>query len=345
MDGFARWWYDFLGRLRRREPAATLAAAGAGLALVFLLLWALASVRAPLLRPRAAPPIPPAVSRGPGREPVLRVYFHEARRVRELPIEGYLLGVVAGEMDPSWPLEALKAQAIIARTFTLQRIAATGGVPQRGAHASTDPEEFQAYDSSRINARVERAVAETRGVVLAYNGQFPLTWFHAYSGGMTATPQEGLDWDKGPTPYLRRVVDREWDRYIPDEVKFWTLRVPGERLRAAVREIAGRDPGPVRAVRVARWTPSGRADAILVNGVAVSGNALRARLGPEEFRSTMLRQVRVDPDGTVTFQGKGYGHGVGMSQWGARAMAEHGRSAEDIIRAYYTGVYFVKLWE
>lgn len=344
MERLGSWWRGFVQRLRQGDPSA-LAAAGAALAAAVLVVWSLGAVRAPQLRPRPAPPIPQAISRGPGREPVLRVYFHEAGRVRSLPMEGYLLGVVAGEMDPSWPLEALKAQAIIARTFTLQRIAATGGVPRRGAHASTDPEEFQAYDSSRINAAVERAVAETRGLVLAYRGQYPLTWFHAYSGGMTATPQEGLDWDKGPTPYLRTVVDRDLDPYIPDDVKFWTLKVPGERLRAAVKQVSGRDPGRIRSVRVTRWSPSGRAQTLEVNGVPVGGNALRAQLGSTEFRSTMLRTIEVDADGSVTFRGKGYGHGVGLSQWGARVLAARGRSAEEIIRRYYTGVYLVKLWD
>lgn len=343
MERIASWWQGFAQRLRQRDPAAWAAVAGVALAVV-LLLWRAAAPPAPRLRPQAAPPIPEAISRGPGREPQLRVYFHEAGRVRTLPLEGYLLGVVAGEMDPTWPLEALKAQAIIARTFTLQRIADTGGVPRRGAHASTDPEEFQAYDSSRINAAVERAVAETRGLVLAYQGDYALTWFHAYSGGMTATPQEGLDW-RGATPYLRRVVDRDLDPLIPDEVKFWTLTIPGDRLRAAVKEVAGRDPGRIRQVRVTRWSPSGRAQTLEVNGVAVPGNALRRALGSTEFRSTMLREIEVHPDGRVTFRGKGFGHGVGMSQWGARVLAERGHTAEEIIRRYYTGVYLVKLWD
>lgn len=336
-------WGDFLQRLRRGDPGALAAAAGVVVA-VFVLVWALGGVQAPQLRPRAKPPIPQAIDRGPGREPVIRVYFHEAGRIRELGIDDYLLGVVAGEMDPTWPLEALKAQAIIARTFTLQRIAAAGGVPRRNAHASTDPEEFQAYDSDRINDNVQTAVAQTRGLVLAYNGQYPLTWFHAYSGGQTATPQDGLDWDRSPTPYLRSVVDREFDPSIPDEVKFWSATFSDREIRDAVRQVAGRDPGPIRSVRVSQWTSSGRAKTLQVNGVSVGANAFRIAIGSTRLRSTMLREIDV-AGGSVTFRGKGFGHGVGLSQWGARVMAEQGKGAEEIIRKYYSGVYIVKLWD
>ena len=96
----------------------------------------------------------------PTDEPTISVYMHESGEVQNMPLETYLEGVVAAEMDPTWPLEALRAQAIVARTFTLKKM--EEGVPKRNTQASTDPNEFQAYNASRVNDRVKQAVKDTR---------------------------------------------------------------------------------------------------------------------------------------------------------------------------------------
>lgn len=341
MTSWQQWWEQFVARLRRRDPAA-LAGAGAALLALGLIIYFAAAQRPPALQRGPMPAVPEAISQGPNREPRLRVYFHETGQVTEMDMEEYLKGVVAAEMEPTWPLAALEAQAIIARTFTLERIDADGGVPERNAHASTDHREFQAYNAQRVNEQVEQAVANTRGQVVVHDGRFARTWFHAYSGGQTATPAEGLGVDE-ELAYLPSVVDRDLDEDIPEEVKFWSMRVPASRLRNAVQNLSGRDPGVPRTVRVSRWTDSGRAATIAVNGVDVGGNALRTALGGEQFKSTMLKDITVD-SGTVVFEGKGYGHGVGLSQWGAKVMAERGKSAEEIVAHYYRGTYLGRLW-
>lgn len=341
LPSWREWWEQYVARLQRRDPAAW-AATGAVVLALGLMVYFSAARRPPALQRGPLPAVPEAVSRGSGREPRLRVYFHETGRVEEMDMEEYLKGVVAAEMEPAWPLAALEAQAIIARTFTLERIDADGGVPERNAHASTDHREFQAYNAQRVNEQVEQAVANTRGQVVVHDGRFARTWFHAYSGGQTTTPAEGLGVD-AELDYLPSVVDRELDEDIPEEVKFWTMRVPGSRLRRAVERLSGKDPGTPRTVRVSRWTDSGRAATISVNGVDVGGNALRAELGGEQFKSTMLREITVE-DGAVVFQGKGYGHGVGLSQWGAKVMADRGKSAEEIVARYYRGTYIGRLW-
>ena len=334
----AAWFRDFWSRVQRGEPAAVGILAG-GVILVILLVWLLA------FRPGAAvPDIPEEISRGRGVEPRLRVYFHTVGRVREMDLEDYLLGVVAAEMDPSWPLEALKAQAVLARTFTLNRVDEFGEVPGRDAHASTNPEEFQAYDSSRINQQVQQAVAQTRGQVVVNRGRFVRAWFHAYSGGHTTTPQSGLDWKQGGTPYIVPVDDSELDAAIPAEIKFWATRLSDDEVRAAVRKVAGRDPGPVQRLEVTSWSDDGRALTLRVNDVEVSAVAFRLAVGSTDFRSTMIQEIERDGDGFL-IRGKGFGHGVGMSQWGARVLAERGTSAEDIIRRYYKDVQIVRLWE
>ncbi len=118
------------------------------------------------------PPIPRKLGVEVGQEPVLKVFIAETGKIASIPFEEYLKGVVAAEMEPDWPLEALGAQAIVARTFTLQKIAEKGGVPARGTHASTDIKEFQAYNADKITENVRQAVKKTRGKVVVKDGEF-----------------------------------------------------------------------------------------------------------------------------------------------------------------------------
>lgn len=331
------WLQNFWHRVRRGDPAA-LGILGVALLALVVIIWALTN------RTAGVPQIPEAISRGQGAEPQLKVYFHDIEEIRELKIEDYLLGVVAAEMEPSWPIEALKAQAIIARTFTLQRVSEFGTLPDRpNAHASTDPEEFQAYDFSRVTENIRTAIKETRGEIIAHRNEFARTWFHAYSGGQTTTPEVGLALPDGDQPYIKPVDDSDLDGEVPDDVKHWELHVTGDKLRAAVQEAGAGDPGPIEKVTVEDWSSDGRALTIAVNAVEVNAVALRMALGSTEFRSTMITNIEVG-DG-VLFHGKGYGHGVGMSQWGAKILADRGEKAEAIIERYYNPVKLVRLWD
>jgi stage II sporulation protein D len=290
-----------------------------------------------------APPLPEALAEFEGREPRLRVFFHETGAVREMAFEDYIAGVVAAEMDPQWHEDALAAQAIIARSFTLQKIKDKGGVPERKAHASTDIEEFQAYDAARINDRVRRAVEKTRGQVVVHDGDYIRGWFHAFAGPRTARADEGLEFEGGNPPYIQ-IVDSPGEDIIPAEERYWSASFSLSQVREAVSELAGRDPGPVEKVTVSARGPSGRATKISVNGVAVSAPSLRLALDSTAMRSTFIEEVELG-NGEVHFSGSGYGHGVGMCQWGARALAEEGWSCNDIVAYFYRNVDVVRVWD
>jgi stage II sporulation protein D len=271
------------------------------------------------------------------QEPEITLYVHETGQIKSIMLEEYLIGVVAGEMDPSWPSEALSAQAILARTFTLERILSIGGVPQRGTDTSTDIREFQAYDESRINDRVKQAVQKTRGQVAAHRGKLIKAWFFADGGGITAASAvEGLAYNKEPAPYVHSVNDPGW-AITPEENKGWTAVFSLNEIQEAVTQINGRDPGPIGTMGIKERGPSGRVTKFQAGRVTAGGPALRLALGGEKLRSLLISDITVS-DGIVTISGKGYGHGVGMSQWGARAMAEQGKTAQDIIRYFYKGV-------
>lgn len=289
------------------------------------------------------PPLPPQLQQDGKAEPNLLVYIAEEGVVREMAFEDYIAGVVAGEMDPNWPVGALAAQAIIARTFTLQKIAEKGGVPERGAHASTDIEEFQAYSAADITDQVRDAVQMTRGEVAYHNKEFIRGWFSAYAGPRTAEADEGLGFEGGNPPYIQ-IVESPAEGVIPEEEGEWSASFPLERVRNVVRDVTGQDPGPVERVEIKEFGPSGRAAVFQVNDLEVSGPGLRLGLGSTEMRSNFVEEIRVQ-EGSLMMSGSGYGHGVGMCQWGARALAEQGRSPEDIVRYFYRDINIAKVWE
>ncbi|NLC76250.1 MAG: SpoIID/LytB domain-containing protein [Clostridia bacterium] len=277
------------------------------------------------------------------REPVISLYMHETGETKQIGIEEYLAGVVAAEMDPQWPDEALAAQAILARTFTMKKIE-EGGVKARGTDASTNIEEFQAYDETRINDKVRKAVERTRGEVVTYQGKYINGWFHADSGGKTASSAaEGLEFRQGPTPYITSVEDPGHEITEPEN-KAWTAVFTVNEVREAVKQATGTDPGPVTTVKIIKRGPSGRATSVQVNDKTLSAPALRLALGSEKLRSTLFEEPQVS-QGQVSFRGKGYGHGVGMSQWGARALAEQGKKAEEIVTYFFRDVKIEKRWD
>jgi len=276
------------------------------------------------------------------QEPTITLYNHQTGEKTRIKFEDYIAGVVAAEMVPDWPRQALAAQAIIARTFTLHKIKYEGGAPQGGADASTDPQEFQAYDPGRINDNVSAAVEMTRGMVMRYKGRYVRAWFHANSGGKTATPEEGLGFTEEPTPYLKSVAD-PGQKIAPPEERQWTASFPVEQVRRAVSRETGQDPGKFASAAIVEKGPSGRATKIRVGNIVISGPALRLALGTEVMKSTLVDRLEVR-DGVLVISGRGHGHGVGMSQWGAYYFAREGKSPEEIIKYYYSGVTVDKIW-
>lgn len=279
-----------------------------------------------------------------GKEPTISLYIAEQGEKKDIKIEEYLYGVVAAEMEPTWPEEALAAQAILARTFTLERMKSTGGVPARGTDASTNVEEFQAYNEERINDRVKNAVKMTRGEVVKHEGQYIKAWFFADAGGVTAaSAEEGLAYTKEPTPYIQSVKDPGFAITKPEN-KAWKAQFTTNHVREAIREVTGKDPGDISQLKAAKKGPSGRVMTFQVGNTTISGPGLRLALGSEKMRSTLLTDIGIT-GGSVVMGGKGFGHGVGMSQWGARALAEQGKSPEQIVQYFFKNVEIVKEWK
>jgi stage II sporulation protein D len=274
-------------------------------------------------------------------EPDITVFMHETGEKKTMKMEEYIAGVVAGEMKNDWPVQALAAQAIIARTFTVEAIETKGGVPDRGTQASTDIKEFQAYSAKDVNDNVKKAVQMTRGMVITYQGKPIKGWFHASAGGITATAKEGLNYRDAEPPYIQSVQSP--DDLAPEDVKKWTIVFPKENIIAAMNKV-GKKVSDISSIEIGQKGPSGRATMLKINkNVEVSGPELRVALDSTKLKSMLLDKIEVSED-SVTFAGKGYGHGVGMSQWGANSMAKDGKQPEEIVTHYFKDVKVEKRW-
>lgn len=289
----------------------------------------------------ALPEVPKDLERDESGVPLLRVYDTEAQAVCEMDIETYVMGVLAGEMNNSWPQEALKAQAILARTFVLKFIE-TKESSYPGADISTDVREAQAYSEVNINENVRTAVEETRGEVVSYDAELVQAWFHAHAGGMTELPSVALEYKQEDPPYLVPTSSND-SPDAPQSVQSWTAKFDADAFAQACADTGVR-VGEIRSVEIGATGESGRAATLLVNGKEVSAPSLRLQLGANEMKSTLLEKIELR-DSQVVMQGRGFGHGVGLSQWGAYQMAQEGKTAQEIVRHYFRDVDIVRLWE
>lgn len=287
------------------------------------------------------PSIPEKLRKNESEIPILKVYHVDEEEIKEMDIENYLKGVLAGEMKNDWPLEALKAQAILARTFVL-KFCQEKESKYEAADISTDIEEAQAYDETGINERIEQAVQETKGMVLSYNGELPFAWFHAHSGGMTALAKEGLAYREDEPGYTKVAEGRDSEK-APEDAKAWTANFTKEEVVRAAKEAGMKEIDSIKSIEIGDRGESGRAISILINNKSISAADLRIALGSTKMRSTMLTHLEIKNE-QITMRGKGYGHGVGMPQWGAYALAEEGKNAEEIIKTYFKDIEVLQLW-
>jgi stage II sporulation protein D len=252
--------------------------------------------------------------------------------VNELSVDDYVQGILVHEASPEWPLESLKAQAVISRSYALYN---------RGRHESDgfdlcNTVHCQVYGGRQSEREVtNRAVQETRGEALLHGGRVISAVFHSCCGGRTEDSENV--WDGPPSPYLKS-VKCGWCKESP---KFrWSASVPLEGLSKRLAA-AGHRVGRAKSLKVLSRSKSGRAYTVRVAGsggsAVLRGNPFRAAADPAAVRSTLWTAVSMKKN-SWSFTGRGWGHGVGLCQWGAKFMADAGRSHEDILTFYYRDV-------
>jgi len=248
--------------------------------------------------------------------------------VNFVDIEKYLLGVVPYEMPSSFPLEALKAQTVIARSYAQTNI-------------NRKKKDFDLYDDTRSQvyagipksrlSNVEKAIKETKGEVITYNGRVIDALFHSYSGGYTASAKEVYGND---IEYLKPIEDI-YSKGVPMSVLTWTYLIPKSQLEKEI--------GFIPFDYDIEYTESNRVKYIILYNEDRSlekkytGAEFRRKYSTSKIKSTAYN-INIE-NGDIKVVGSGYGHGVGFSQWSSKTMAEDEKmSYKDIINFFYTGV-------
>lgn len=279
---------------------------------------------------------------------VIKVKRTDSGEIHEISVNEYLKGVLPAEMPPEYDIEALKAQAVVARTYLYQKIVAGG---HNDADICDSPSHCQAYYSieeiQKIwekskgwdkttrdihTKKVAKAVDSTENIAVTYNGKYIRAYFHACSGGKTENVSN--IWGKQNIPYLVSVEslgEEDYKNYT-SKVKLSVSELQTKLNKEETTKCSiDTDRGDV--VKILSYTDTGRVDKVKIGGVIYTAEKLRTLLG---LRSTNFEVVYENKE--VTFNVTGNGHGVGMSQVGANYYAEQGYTFDKIITHYYTGV-------
>jgi len=276
--------------------------------------------------------------------PEIKVFHSKTKEIMTVPLEKYLVGVVAAEMPAEFPPEALKAQVVAARSYALKKM--QGDLKREGhpgAHVCTDHNHCQAWLSveemkkrwgrkaPEYLKKITQAVLDTRGIVLTYQGKLIEPVYHSTSSGRTENSEDV--WQV-KIPYLRSTAS-PWDKYSPkfrQEISM-PLEEVDRKLGTSLSAVPAGTFSQSSPVQILEHTHTGRAKAVEIDGRVFSARELREKLG---LPSTDF-SCRIN-GGEIIFITRGYGHGVGMSQYGAKGMAEEGYTYEEILKHYYTGV-------
>ncbi|MCK8489085.1 stage II sporulation protein D [Paenibacillus sp. MBLB2552] len=305
---------------------------------------------------------PPALPEAAGGTPV-RVYLTRTGAVETVPLEQYVTGVLAAEMPADFELAALKAQAIAARTYIVRRLAAgdTGGTAGGKADVNdtvehqvylsrADLEEWPSRGKSAQLEKLRQAVRQTEGIVMIFRGQPITASFFSSSGGYTENSEEYWSlkipylrsvpspWDATINPKNRETVEMplaqlysKLGQKVPEPVQtaLAALNQGDNHAKAATKLSAG------KLFKTLSWTSGRRVKEVRIGDQVYTGREVREKLNLRSSQFTLA----VTGD-TVKITTYGYGHGVGMSQWGANGMAKEGYTATQILKHYYTGISF-----
>ena len=282
-----------------------------------------------------------------GKPPMISVFMKETGQKKRMDIDEYLAGVVAGEMKPGWPLHAYAAQAVIARTFTMEFLGRGGTRKLHGTDISTDEKEAQAYNAAAITPMIRRAIQMTKGLVLVYKNRYIKGWYSASCGGVTTYAKEGLAY-KGPEPPYIKPVKCPEAKVIPNDELYWQTVLTNGDIDKALKQMNRKSVGTVNKMEIVARSATHRAISLKFTGnqgvVTIPGGDFRISVGPEKLRSIWISNEIQNKPGAIGVKGRGFGHGVGLCQWGSYAMAKDNRSFRAIVRHYYPKAKIVKIW-
>ncbi len=243
--------------------------------------------------------------------------------ITDLPLERYVEGVVASESGEGWELEALKAQAVISRTYAVFHKNAGSG---KEFHL-TSSVRHQVYKGENSDPLINRAVKETEEEILTYNDMPIKAYYHSICIGKTEVPEEV--WGEG-YPYLKSVNCNTKNTPYDSWQRVYSFQKLGEAIGL----------NDIKEISIASYTVTGRVKSLRIKGeessiIEIKATELRRLLGYKRLPSTDF-SIKIE-NGDVVFEGKGWGHGVGLCQWGAQEMARKGKNYREILEHFYPG--------
>ena len=278
----------------------------------------------------------------------IKLLHQESGQVEELNIDEYLYGVVSSEMPANYDLEALKAQAVVARTYTIYQIIHNSGKHENAdicddfnccqAWISKDERisKWSAEEAESNWNKIVEAVNSTSGKIITYNNEPINAFFHANSGGVTESSLYiwgGIDY-----PYLKSVEtagEEGYTQYSSEVIYYKEDLLNKIKEKYPECEI---DFSRENCIQIIEYTTSGRIKTIKFGNVEIAGTEARTILGLKSTNFTFT----IEGD-NIKFSVTGYGHGVGMSQTGADALAKTGANYEEIIKHFYTDVEIIEV--
>lgn len=282
-----------------------------------------------------------------GKYNKIKLLHTNTGEVEEIDLDTYLLGVVSSEMPANFEEEALKAQVLVARTYTIYKI--INGSKHENADICDDPKCCQAWISKeeRLNkwnkeeretnwAKIERAVNSTKGKIIIYEGQPINAFFHSNSGGITDTAT--AVWGGSNYPYLQAVQtsgEDEYSQYSSEVI------ITKDEFVSKIKEYHNDfkiDLKLENQIEILEYTEGERVKNIKIGNLNLSGVEIRNIFGLKSAKF----EITIE-ENNIKFNVIGYGHGVGMSQTGADSMAKQGSNYEEIIKHYYTDVEIVDI--
>lgn len=273
----------------------------------------------------------------------IRLLHTESGEIEELHLDEYLYGVVSAEMPASFELEALKAQAVVARTYTIYQIQNSGSKHENASICDSyaccqawisKEDRFAKWEENERETnwqKIVQAVNETSGKIITYEGQPINAFFHSNSGGVTESSVN--IWGGIEYPYLKSVETSGEEGYsqYSSEVTFTRDELVNKiKETHSDIEIDWNEENPIQ---IQEYTDSGRVRDIKLGNISIAGTEARTILGLKSTNFVVNYQEE-----KIIFSVTGYGHGVGMSQTGADSLAKQGSGYEDIIKHFYTGV-------
>ena len=258
--------------------------------------------------------------------------------INRLELDDYLKGVIPFEGNPAWAIEALKAQAVASRTFALTKIIAR----RSEEYDVTAGVMSQVYAGKQIeDKKTDEAVDATRGEVLLYNGKLFPAYYHSTCGG--ATTAADLVWRVKPLPPLGG-VECKFCQKSPHYK--WEAKVtPAEIKQKLAKE--GMPVSEVLGIRTDKIDKTGRAHKFVIQSTwaekSVDADAFRVWIDPMRLKSNLIMRIGTNDAGAFVFKGKGWGHGVGMCQYGMKYLGELGYGYREILDLYYPGAQISKL--